>query len=496
MLDFLLHKAEMTLFTAARAGDAAKVRDQLARKVALLGVSVTPAVHKKHPELEEGATALHLASRYGHAEVVEVLLPLKPDVNAATASGATALQFAAAGDHADIVAMLLDHKADAGKADLRGSTPLLEAASHGFDDVVRLLLSHSAPVEPRNKENLTPLHVATYCGSLDTVKLLLQAHADPNVQDDRGRTPLHLAVVACEPAPNHSAVSAELIAVLIQYLLELGADPNLQDVNGESAYDLLMSLSGQSKLAAHRGLIDGFRAHGAQPHQGGPAAPAAVNNSSLPGVAAAKSAIQPGVKAGTAAGVKPGTTSATASGVNPGVQAPAPAAATSSATRSAVGPGKPPVRATGANGMPLPEDRVSWGTAPIALGERSVTIGRDADCDVRYLSRTLSRRHAKIERTGKGFVISDQGSRNGILIDQVRVTGPTLLKPNQVVELGAYEFRFDGFRLIPIHGELSPEQLAAELKRNDPNAPPGKGTTLSPSQTNAGGGGILGAFKR
>ncbi|MCX5662855.1 MAG: ankyrin repeat domain-containing protein [Planctomycetota bacterium] len=520
----------MTLFTAARAGDAAKVREQLARKVALIGIRVTPAVHKKHPEFEEGATALHLASRYGHAEVVEILLPLKVDVDATTASGATALHLAAAGDHADIVALLLDAHANPSVADLLGSTPLFEAASHGFDDVVRLLISRNAPATVRNKENLSALHLATYCGSLDTVKLLLQAKADVNAQDDRGRTPMHLAVVACEPSPGHHPVNTELVVVLIQYLLEHGADPNLQDANGEGAFDLLMSLSGQSKLASHRGLVDSFRAHGAQarttpagrPVPGAPPMPGAKAGTQPGTQTGAKSGIQAAVKSGTQSGVQPGIKPGTAAGLSaaslPGpasgtaaalsAPTPAPLAASSvpaSAPGSAPGtgtaspnrtgpaiPGKSVIRSSAGIGNAL-DDRVSWGSAPIALGERSVTIGRDADCDVRYLSRTLSRVHAKVERTSKGFVISDMGSRNGILIDQIKITGPTVLKPNQVVELGAYEFRFDGFRLMPIHGELSPEQLAAETKRTDA-AQAGKSTTLSPNQSAAGG--LLSAFKR
>lgn len=481
MLDFLLHKSEMTLFTAARAGDAARVREQLARKIALAGARVTSSQHKKHPEFDEGATALHLASRYGHAEVVEVLLTLKCDVNLATASGSTPLHQAAAGDHADVVAMLLDHQANAAAADIQGVTPLMEASRHGFDEVARLLLARSAPAAARNRDGLTALHMAAYCGSVDTVKLLLAARAEINVQDERGRSPLHFAVVASEPAPGHHPVNTEIAAVLILYLLEQGADPNLKDAHGESAFELLMSLAGQSRLASNRGLIEGFHARGAEIKQVGPNIPKQIGQSAV------KPGTQSGAAPGSQAGLKPGTAAPTHQTV---VGAAAPSA---TPNRSTIVPGAP-ARAASANGMPI-DDRVSWGNAPIALGERAVTFGRDNDCDIRYLSRTLSRRHAKVERTSKGFVISDLGSRNGILVDQVKINGPTLLKANQVIELGAYEFRFDGFRLLPLHGELSPEQLAAEGKRNDPAAVPGKGTTLSPNQ-NTGNSGLLGAFKR
>ena len=81
---------------------------------------------------------------------------------------------------------------------------------------------------------------------------------------------------------------------------------------------------------------------------------------------------------------------------------------------------------------------------------------------MRYESRTLSRRHARIEQTADGYVITDLDSHNGTLIDDVPISEPHVLVAGQTITLGAYEFQFDGTQLMPIHDELSQEQLREE----------------------------------
>jgi len=69
-----------------------------------------------------------------------------------------------------------------------------------------------------------------------------------------------------------------------------------------------------------------------------------------------------------------------------------------------------------------------------------VIIGRDETCDVRILSRSVSREHCAIEQDGDGLILRDMASTAGTLlegqrIDKVRVTdgmevnvGPAVLK--------------------------------------------------------------------
>src|SRR5205085_9814852 len=64
------------------------------------------------------------------------------------------------------------------------------------------------------------------------------------------------------------------------------------------------------------------------------------------------------------------------------------------------------------------------GTDPeIELGDRigQITVGRDADCDLRLGYSTVSRLHARLRRTPAGWEIADAGSRNGTYLDDRRI---------------------------------------------------------------------------
>src|ERR671918_1693149 len=56
-----------------------------------------------------------------------------------------------------------------------------------------------------------------------------------------------------------------------------------------------------------------------------------------------------------------------------------------------------------------------------------VRIGTAADNDFILSDRTVSRHHAEIRRTPKGWVLRDLGSTNGTCIDSLRVTEAYLI---------------------------------------------------------------------
>ncbi|KAH7109644.1 ankyrin repeat-containing domain protein [Dendryphion nanum] len=92
-----------------------------------------------------GRTALQVAAEIGDLVLVERLLALGADPNAAVShdSGATALQLAAIGGYAGIAMVLLEHGADpdAEGAVWQGRTALEGAAEHGRLDLVQLILN-------------------------------------------------------------------------------------------------------------------------------------------------------------------------------------------------------------------------------------------------------------------------------------------------------------------------------------------------------------------
>ena len=71
-------------------------------------------------------------------------------------------------------------------------------------------------------------------------------------------------------------------------------------------------------------------------------------------------------------------------------------------------------------------------------------IGRGDDADVVISDSSISRRHAKIERTGDEYVVVDLGSTNGVLVSGKK-TKEKKLKDGDKIQLGRVVMRF-GFQ--------------------------------------------------
>src|SRR5574341_147627 len=71
----------------------------------------------------------------------------------------------------------------------------------------------------------------------------------------------------------------------------------------------------------------------------------------------------------------------------------------------------------------------------------SMVFGRDAGCDVVITYKNVSRRHAEIMATPKGYVLVDS-STNGTFVNGERVEGQRLLARADVIRIGNDEFRF------------------------------------------------------
>src|SRR3990172_6520012 len=71
----------------------------------------------------------------------------------------------------------------------------------------------------------------------------------------------------------------------------------------------------------------------------------------------------------------------------------------------------------------------------------STVFGRDAGCDVVITDKNVSRRHAEIMATPKGYVLIDS-STNGIFVNGQRIESQRLLARADVIRIGNDEFRF------------------------------------------------------
>jgi pSer/pThr/pTyr-binding forkhead associated (FHA) protein len=76
------------------------------------------------------------------------------------------------------------------------------------------------------------------------------------------------------------------------------------------------------------------------------------------------------------------------------------------------------------------------------LLDQDLTVaGRHPDADIFLDDVTVSRRHAKIEREGSVFFVSDQGSMNGTYVDSKRVDRQRLINGMEIM-IGKFRLTF------------------------------------------------------
>ncbi|KNC54656.1 ankyrin repeat domain-containing protein [Thecamonas trahens ATCC 50062] len=110
------------------------------------------------------------------------------------ASGMTALMIAARRGHIEVVHTLLQAGASVNTTGPDGRSALHMAVESGHPAVIELLIRAGAPISPTEQhEWSTPLHLAAAAGAADTVYLLCRAGADLAARDVYGRIPISLA---------------------------------------------------------------------------------------------------------------------------------------------------------------------------------------------------------------------------------------------------------------------------------------------------------------
>jgi hypothetical protein len=97
-----------------------------------------------------------------------------------------------------------------------------------------------------------------------------------------------------------------------------------------------------------------------------------------------------------------------------------------------------PVVTTGLRAAPdLPQPR------PLEFPRGSAdqfSIGRDASCDLAIADMTVSRRHATLERTEDGWLLTDLESTNGTRVNGWRVRGKVKVTSGDLVSFGNAEY--------------------------------------------------------
>jgi ankyrin repeat protein len=222
-----------------------------------------------------GSTALALASDYGHADTVELLIKQGADPIVGGVNSDDALVDAARAANANKVELLLQRGAvlkernEALFAVGESEPAFLEVSPEvpqqipspqerdyygtvkfpGMDPVATasLLLEHGADIESRREDGSTPLIEAADHGGTHVVKLLLDRGANVDTKDNRGNTALIAAACGCAIIDMPDTFDS------MKLLLEKGADVNAKNDEGGTA---LMFAAGWGRARIVQLLLD------------------------------------------------------------------------------------------------------------------------------------------------------------------------------------------------------------------------------------------------
>ncbi len=78
----------------------------------------------------------------------------------------------------------------------------------------------------------------------------------------------------------------------------------------------------------------------------------------------------------------------------------------------------------------------------IKLGRLSVQLGRSTACDVVLEDSTVSRQHARIDRKGGHYVVTDVGSLNGTYVNRSPVNREAVLNDGDELRIGIFRLVF------------------------------------------------------
>eukprot|EP00752_Nemacystus_decipiens_P002193 g2087.t1 len=202
-------KGYLPVQRAAVNGQTSALRELLSNSSSGRGGGNLPRLDLDATVADSGKTAMCLAARKGHVEVVQMLLWAGASPSVADKRSWTPLHFAAWKGHLRVVWELLGAGVDCSPLSDNHWTPLLAASVGGHSEVVRQLIGAGASVTERTSNGWNALHMASQAGHIDVVRALLVAGARPGDVAEKGWTALMAAA-----AEGHGKIVRELLLLL------------------------------------------------------------------------------------------------------------------------------------------------------------------------------------------------------------------------------------------------------------------------------------------
>jgi len=124
------------------------------------------------------------------------------------------------------------------------------------------------------------------------------------------------------------------------------------------------------------------------------------------------------------------------------------------------------------------------------LSKQELIIGRDTTADLVINIAEVSRRHARLRLEAGGFVIEDLGSTNGTFVNGQRMTGPTMLRPGDRIQLGeavtlsyqVAQFDIDATVVTPASQQQAIPRAGQPAAAAPPPPPPSPAPAPPPAQ--------------
>ena len=79
----------------------------------------------------------------------------------------------------------------------------------------------------------------------------------------------------------------------------------------------------------------------------------------------------------------------------------------------------------------------------ISLGDRVTSVGRSSECSITLNDQNVSRRHAEVRPTSRGYVVVDLGSTNGTLVNGTRIRDEQAIADGDILSFGSTNVRFE-----------------------------------------------------